>query len=130
MRYDKDPSRAAILRDLLMNYSDEYRPPANAPMLPPEAFDVNGEYNDVARDIFERFENDPKNFEFLPEGNYPNAEGGRPDARVSPPGMMLDDELGEYLRQRMPQVEDSVQDVPPGPGGGRPHMLAQRLRRG
>lgn len=125
MRYQNDPSRAKILRDLLLNYQTEYRQAEDAPMPPDGVLDNE----DDERAFYQRWEMNPRSQEFIPEGNYPNAEDGRPDAAMAPTGP-ADFELMEYLKSRMPAAKDMVQPIPPGPGGGRPRMLADRLRRG
>lgn len=124
MKFDRDPSRASLLRDLLMNYRAEMRPAENAPPAP------SGYYDDeeLLNQFYEQWDMNPRAHEFLPEGNYPGAESGRPDADMALDAG-YDAEMGQYLRQQMPQPDDHVEEVPMGPGGGRQHMLAQRLMR-
>lgn len=125
MRYDQDPKRAAILRDLLMNYNTQYRPADNAPMPPDGIVDDDA----AMQQFYEQWEMNPRSQEFMPEGNYVGPEDGRPDALMHPEAP-FDQDMQQYLQQQMPTPDQHMQDVPLGPGGGRQRMLAERLRRG
>lgn len=117
MRYDNDPRRAAMLRDLLLQY-----PTRMAEDPPPPPPGVAGD-EEALEAFYAQWENSPAAQEFTPEGNYPDAPMGRPDAQMSP-NAPLDPEQAMMLQQLMQAPQ------PPEPQQGpRNRALAQMLAR-
>lgn len=120
MQYQNDPRRAALLRDLLLDY--QTRMADNPPMLP-EGIDPEGP---EAEAFYQHWQDtDPNAAEFTPEGNYP-VEDGRPDAQMVP-NAPFDIEQRDHLMQLM--------QTPPGGPAAAPPMarnraLAELLMRG
>lgn len=121
MKFDKNPSRAAMLRDLLLDYQTRM---ADNPPMPPADVDMN---DDEALEAFYRHwqETDPNAAEFTPEGNYPVPDG-RPDAAMVP-NAPFDIEQRDQLMNLM--------QTPPGgpapalPPGQRNRALAELMMR-
>lgn len=120
MQFQNDPKRAAMLRDLLLDYP--VRQAENPPPPPPG---MAGD-EQALEQFYRQWEMNPLAEEFQQEGNYGEAEYGHPDARMGLEGP-VDAEQMQYLRQMMPRPEDRMAPVP-NQEPSRTRALAELIR--